>query len=159
MPEVSVAAGFMAQALSLAAQAADLGEVPVGAVVVLEGRVIGAGFNAPIGTHDPTAHAEVRALREAAANVRNYRLPGASLYVTLEPCAMCAGAIMHSRIGRLVYGADDPKTGACGSVVNLFAVPGLNHHTSVVRGILARECGEQLRAFFQSRRNRADIRP
>ena len=112
---------FMREALALAAEGEIRGEVPVGAVVVQEGEIIGRGFNAPIGTADPTAHAEVRALRAAAAHLGNYRLTGCTLYVTLEPCAMCAGAILHARIARLVFGARDPKTGACGSVVDLFA--------------------------------------
>ena len=135
--------------LSVAA-AAD--EVPVGAVVVREGTIIGAGFNAPIGSHDPTAHAEMRALRAAAGTLGNYRLTDCSLYVTLEPCAMCAGAIQHARVARLVFGASDPKTGACGSVVDLFAESRLNHHTSVTGGVLAAESVELLRAFFAARR-------
>jgi len=143
---------YMGQALELAAQAEAAGEVPVGALVVLEGQVVGRGHNAPISLHDPTAHAEIRALRDAAAHVGNYRLAGASLYVTLEPCVMCAGAMMHARIARIVYGASDPKTGACGSVVDLFAEPRLNHHAIVEGGVLADACGEALRQFFQTRR-------
>lgn len=143
---------FMREAVALAREAERAGEVPVGAVVVLDGAVIGRGFNAPISLHDPTAHAEIRALRMAAQQVENYRLAGASLFVTLEPCAMCAGAIMHARLARLVFGADDPKTGACGGVIDLFAQPRLNHHTTVQRGILAAECGELLREFFRARR-------
>src|SRR5215813_14761385 len=115
----------MAEALSLARTAQARGEVPVGAIIVREGRVVGRGGNAPIGASDPTAHAEIAALREAGRALGNYRLPGCSLYVTIEPCAMCAGAIIHARIARLVFGARDPKTGACGSVVNLFAEPRL----------------------------------
>jgi len=145
-------ARYMEQALELAALAEAAGEVPVGAVVVLEGQVVGRGHNAPITLHDPTAHAEIRALRDAAVRIENYRLVGATLYVTLEPCAMCAGAIMHSRIARVVYGAPDPKTGASGSVLDLFAEARLNHHTTIERGVLADECGEMLRRFFQSRR-------
>jgi tRNA(adenine34) deaminase len=145
-------AGFMRAALAQAALAASAGEVPVGAVVVLDGVIVGVGHNAPISQHDPTAHAEVRALRAAAAAVENYRLAGATLYVTLEPCPMCAGAIMHARVARLVFGAPDPKTGACGSVVDLFAETRLNHHAIVERGLLADECGEALRLFFQTRR-------
>jgi len=145
-------AGFMHQALGLAARARDEGEVPVGAVVVKDGAVVGRGFNAPISSGDPTAHAEIRALREAARKLANYRLSGCTLYVTLEPCAMCAGAIMHSRIARLVYGASDPKTGACGSVVDLFAENRLNHHTEVRGGVLAAEAGRQLSGFFADRR-------
>src|SRR6476620_11249092 len=122
---------FMQEALARARQAQAAGEVPVGAVVVHEGRVVGRGHNHPVGAHDPTAHAEIAALREAARALGNYRLPGCELYVTIEPCAMCAGAIMHARIRRLVFGAPDPKTGACGSIVDLFAEPRLNHHTTV----------------------------
>jgi tRNA(adenine34) deaminase len=142
----------MRETLELAAQAAQRGEVPVGAVVVRDGRVIGRGFNAPVSSHDPTAHAEVRALRNAALTLGNYRLNGCSLYVSLEPCAMCAGAIMHARIARLVFGAFDPKTGACGSVVNLFAERRLNHHTEVTGGVLAEEAGSLLSEFFAARR-------
>ncbi len=142
----------MRAALECAAQAAAADEVPVGAVVVREGTIIGAGFNAPIGSHDPTAHAEMRALRAAADTLGNYRLTDCSLYVTLEPCAMCAGAIQHARVARLVFGASDPKTGACGSVVDLFAESRLNHHTSVTGGVLAAESVELLRAFFAARR-------
>ena len=144
--------GFMLEALALAREALAAGEVPVGAVVVKEGAVIGRGFNAPISRNDPTAHAEVRALREAAARLGNYRLTGCDLYVTLEPCTMCAGAIIHSRIRRVVYGATDPKTGACGSVVDLFAEPRLNHHARVIPGVLAAQCGELLSVFFSGRR-------
>src|SRR5688572_27209357 len=124
----------MEVALELAAQAAQAGEVPVGAIVVKDGMIIGRGSNAPIARHDPSAHAEIQAMRDAAKNLGNYRLVGCTLYVTIEPCAMCAGAIQHARIARLVYGASDPKTGACGSVVNLMAEPRLNHHTEVVEG-------------------------
>lgn len=142
----------MREALALAGRAEAEGEVPVGAVVVLDGAIVGRGWNAPISLHDPSAHAEIRALREAAANVENYRLAGATLFVTLEPCAMCAGAIMHARIARVVYGAADPKTGAAGSVVNLFAEARLNHHTVVESGLLADACAGALRRFFQARR-------
>jgi tRNA(adenine34) deaminase len=144
--------GFMREALGLARQAAEAGEVPVGAIVVRDGIIVGRGFNSPIGASDPTAHAEIAALRDAARALGNYRLPGCELYVTLEPCAMCAGAIMHARIGRLVFGARDPKTGACGSVVDLFAEPRLNHHTQVTAGIRADECGRLLSDFFAARR-------
>src|SRR5262249_44122619 len=133
---------FMTEALALARGASKRGEVPIGAVVVSEGAGVGRGGNAPIAASDPTAHAEIAALREAARALGNYRLPGCSLYVTIEPCAMCAGAIMHARIARLVFGARDPKTGACGSVVNLFAEPRLNHHATVEGGVLAGECGK-----------------
>ncbi|HEY7674183.1 MAG TPA: tRNA adenosine(34) deaminase TadA [Burkholderiales bacterium] len=149
-------ASMMLEALRLAAQAAREGEVPVGAVVVKDGRIVGRGFNAPISSYDPTAHAEVRALREAARRLANYRLSGCTLYVTLEPCAMCAGAIMHARIERLVYGASDPKTGACGSVTDLFSQKNLNHHTTVVGGVLAAEAGRLLSDFFLARRNAED---
>jgi tRNA(adenine34) deaminase len=142
----------MQTALGLAAQAAQSGEVPVGAIVVKDGMIIGRGSNAPIARHDPSAHAEIQAMREAAKNLGNYRLVGCTLYVTIEPCAMCAGAIQHARIARLVYGASDLKTGACGSVVNLMAEPRLNHHTEVVNGVMARECGEILSNFFAQRR-------
>ena len=145
-------ARWMDEALALARAAGERGEVPVGAVVVLEGQVVGRGANAPISTHDPTAHAEIAALHNAARALGNYRLPGAALYVTIEPCAMCAGAILHARVARVVFGADDPKTGAGGSVVDLFAEPRLNHHATVVRGVRADECGALLSAFFAARR-------
>lgn len=145
-------AHFMAQALALAGEGAAAGEVPVGALVVRDGNIIGRGFNQPIGRHDPTAHAEIVALREAAAHVGNYRLPGCTLYVTVEPCAMCAGAIQHARIARVVYGTAEPKTGACGSVVDLFAEPRLNHHAEVCGGILAAESAALIAAFFKQRR-------
>ncbi len=142
----------MREALLLAAAAQARGEVPVGAVVVKDGEIIGRGYNQPISGHDPTAHAEVVAMRDAARRMGNYRLTGCELYVTLEPCIMCAGAIMHARVARLVYGAADPKTGACGSVVDLFADTKLNHHAAVVQGVLAAECGALLSAFFRRRR-------
>jgi len=144
---------YMREALSLAHAAECLGEVPVGAVVVRDGVIVGRGFNSPIGASDPTAHAEIAALRDAARVLQNYRLPGCELYVTLEPCAMCAGAILQARISRLVYGARDPKSGVHGSVVDLFAVARLNHHTAVVGGILAAQCGRLLSDFFVARRN------
>ena len=143
---------FMREALALALRGAAEGEVPVGAVVVKDGAIVGRGFNAPISIHDPTAHAEIRALREASAALGNYRLTGCSLYVTLEPCVMCAGAIMHARIERLVFGAADPKTGACGSIVDLFADKRINHHTEVAGGVLAAEAGKLLSEFFATRR-------
>ena len=143
---------FMAEALSLARQAASVGEVPVGAVVVRDGVIVGRGYNCPIGSHDASAHAEINALRDAGRQLGNYRLPGCELYVTLEPCAMCAGAIMHARIARLVFGANDPKTGAAGSVVDLFSEPRLNHHTDVIGGVAAPQCGELLSEFFAERR-------
>lgn len=144
----------MREALALAREAAAADEVPVGALLVIDGVIVGRGFNQPIGRHDPTAHAEVMALRDAAANVGNYRLPGSTLYVTLEPCVMCAGAIMHARVGRVVFGARDPKTGAAGSVVDLFAEARLNHHAEIVDGVLAAECGALLSGFFAARRGR-----
>ncbi len=140
-------------ALQEAADAGARGEVPVGAVVVKDGEVIARGGNAPIGGHDPTAHAEIMALRAAAERLGNYRLDGCTLYVTLEPCAMCSGAMLHARLDRVVYGAPDAKTGAAGSVVDLFAQPALNHHTRIEGGVLAQECGAQLSAFFRSRRD------
>jgi tRNA(adenine34) deaminase len=143
---------FMQQALSQAHNAWALGEVPVGAIVVKDGQVIATGFNQPIGTHDPTAHAEIMALRAAAEILGNYRLPGCELYVTLEPCAMCSGAMMHARLSRIVFGASDPKTGVCGSVLDLFAQEKLNHHAEVVGGVLADQCGALLKDFFASRR-------
>lgn len=147
-------AAFMQTALDLAHLAAQAGEVPVGAIVVKNGVIIGRGSNMPIGKHDPTAHAEIQAMRDAAQHLENYRLVDCTLYVTLEPCAMCTGAIQHARIARLVYGASDPKTGACGSVVNLMAEAKLNHHAEITRGILAQECGTVLTNFFSSRRKK-----
>jgi len=146
---------LMRLALDQARNAWTLGEVPVGALVVKDGEVIATGFNQPIGTHDPTAHAEIMALRAAAAIVGNYRLPGCELFVTLEPCVMCAGAMMHARLARVVYGAADPKTGAGGSIVNLFAQDQLNHHTELTGGVLASECGALLKEFFAERRKQA----
>jgi tRNA(adenine34) deaminase len=143
---------FMAMALDQAYNGWAMGEVPVGAVVVRDGQVLATGFNQPIASHDPTAHAEIQAMRAAAALLGNYRLAGCTLYVTLEPCAMCAGAIQHARIARLVYGARDPKTGACGSVVDLFAEARLNHHTAVSGGVLGDRCGRLLSDFFAERR-------
>lgn len=148
---------FMSLALALAEQASLAGEVPVGAIVVKDGEIIGRGSNAPIGSHDPSAHAEIQAMRDAAKYLGNYRLVDCTLYVTLEPCAMCTGAIQHARIARLVYGANDLKTGACGSVVNLMAEQKLNHHTQVISGILANECGKVLSNFFSERRKLAKL--
>ncbi len=145
---------FMGLALDLAREAGAAGEVPVGALVVLEGEIVGRGFNQPIGRSDPTAHAEIMALRDAAARLGNYRLPGCSLYVTLEPCAMCAGAIMHARVARVVFGARDPKTGVAGSVIDLFREERLNHHAEIIGGVLEAECGGMLSAFFAARRSR-----
>ncbi len=143
---------YMLQALDLAKLAAQADEVPVGAIVVKDGVIIGRGSNAPISSHDPTAHAEITAMRDAAKHLKNYRLVGCTLYVTLEPCAMCSGAIQHARIARLVFGANDPKTGACGSVVNLMAEAKLNHHTEITGGVMATECGATLSEFFKARR-------
>lgn len=143
---------YMRQAIDQAHNAWALGEVPVGAVLVKDGVVIATGFNQPIGTHDPTAHAEIMALRAGAELLGNYRLPGCELYVSLEPCAMCAGAMMHARLARVVFGAPDPKTGACGSVVDLFAQEKLNHHTEVVGGVLAEDAASVLKEFFAARR-------
>ena len=144
---------YMRRALELARQAGESGEVPVGAVLVADGAVVGEGYNVPISSCDPTAHAEIQALRAAARRIGNYRLPGSILYVTLEPCVMCAGALLHARVARIVFGAPDPKTGACGSVLNLFAEPRLNHHAEIDGGVLAEECAALVRAFFDARRS------
>jgi tRNA(adenine34) deaminase len=152
---MSRAEEFMTLALAEARAAAAAGEVPVGAIVVYEGEVIATGRNAPVAQHDPTAHAEISALREAARKLGNYRLDGCELYVTLEPCAMCSGAMLHARLRRVVYGAADPKTGAAGSVLDLFAQRQLNHQTELRGGVLAAECGALLAEFFQSRRQEA----
>ncbi len=143
---------FMRLALDQAHNAWALGEVPVGAVVIKDGVLIATGFNQPIGHSDPTAHAEIQALRAAADWLGNYRLTGCTLYVTLEPCAMCAGAIQQARIARLVYGAPDPKTGACGSLIDLFSDSRLNHHTTVRSGVLLQACSSTLSRFFAERR-------
>ena len=148
----------MRLALDQAHNALLVGEVPVGAVILRPSpdglRVIATGYNRPITTHDPTAHAEIVALRHAATLLGNYRLPECELYVTLEPCAMCAMALLHARFKRVVFGATDPKTGAAGSVLNLFAEPRLNHHTEIVGGVMAEPCGQLLRDFFAERRTR-----
>ncbi len=143
---------FMRAALELARQAAQAGEVPVGAVVVRDGEIVGRGYNQPISRHDPSAHAEMVALRDAAQRIGNYRLVGCELFVTLEPCVMCVGAMFHARIARVVFGANDPKTGAAGSVFNLFAETRLNHHARTHGGVLAEECGKVLSDFFAMRR-------
>lgn len=143
---------FMRAALDLARQAALAGEVPVGAVVVKDGEIVGRGSNAPISRHDPSAHAEILALRDAALHLGNYRLVGCELFVTLEPCVMCVGAMFHARISRVVFGAPDPKTGAAGSLLDLFAETRLNHHAQVQGGVLAEECGKVLSNFFAARR-------
>ena len=143
---------YMRLAIEQAQLAAQSGEVPVGAVLVKDGQVISKAFNKPIANHDPSAHAEMLALREAALAEKNYRIPGSTLYVTLEPCAMCAGAMLHARIDRVVYGAPDPKTGAAGSALDIFSSKQINHQTSVDGGIMSEECGQLLRDFFKGRR-------
>jgi len=149
---VSDDAAFMRRAIELARRGEEEGEVPVGAVLVAGGAIVGEGWNRPIAAADPTAHAEIQALRAASAALRNYRLIASTLYVTLEPCPMCVGAIFHARVRRVVFGARDPKTGAAGSVVDLFAEGKLNHHATVEGGLLADECGELLRRFFAAKR-------
>lgn len=146
---------WMRKALDLARTAAEHDEVPVGAVLVYEGTVVGEGWNRPIESQDPTAHAEIVALRAAGIKARNYRLPGATLYVTLEPCAMCVGAVVHARIARLVFGAFDPKTGAAGSVFDLLQAPQHNHRVAVTAGVLAEPCGALLTNFFRARRSKS----
>ena len=152
MTQVELDRQYMHLAIEQAQLAAETGEVPVGAVLVRDGQVISKAFNKPITNHDPSAHAEMLALREAALLEENYRIPGSTLYVTLEPCAMCSGAMLHARIDRVVYGAPDPKTGAAGSVLNLFSSKQINHQTSVEGGIMSEECGQLLRDFFKGRR-------
>lgn len=142
----------MRRALELAAHAEAAGEVPIGAVLVKNGEIVGEGWNHPIGAPDPTAHAEIAALRDGAARCGNYRLPDTTLYATLEPCTMCAGAIVHARVGRLVFGACDPKAGAAGSVADIFSLPALNHRVEVTGGVLAAESAQLLKRFFASRR-------
>jgi tRNA(adenine34) deaminase len=145
--------GFMRRALELARHAQDEhSEIPVGAVLVQDGRIVGEGWNHSIGKNDPTAHAEILALRDAGNRVANYRLPGSTIYVTLEPCVMCAGAIVHARVARVVYAAKDPKTGAAGSVFDTLVSPLHNHAVSVEHGLWAEEAGEMLRGFFKSKR-------
>ncbi|MBF6622341.1 MAG: tRNA adenosine(34) deaminase TadA [Pseudomonadales bacterium 32-61-5] len=150
---------FMREALALAAQGAALGEVPVGAVLVQDGQIIGRGFNCPISRHDPSAHAEMVAIRDAALQLENYRLPGSTLYVTLEPCSMCAGLIVHSRIQRVVYGATEPKAGVALSRGQFFAQDFLNHRVLVEGGVLADECGAALSDFFRQRRQQVTREP
>jgi tRNA(adenine34) deaminase len=152
MTQVELDRQYMRLAIEQAQLAAEAGEVPVGAVLVQDGQVISKAFNKPITNHDPSAHAEMLALREAALVAENYRIPGSTLYVTLEPCAMCSGAMLHARINRVVYGAPDPKTGAAGSVLDLFSSKQINHQTSVEGGIMSEECGQLLRDFFKGRR-------
>ena len=143
---------WMARALALAADAEAQGEVPVGAVVVIDGDVVGEGFNQPIASGDPTAHAEIVAMRQAAARMKNYRLSGATLVVTVEPCLMCVGAMIHARIGTVVYGAPEPRAGALGSAIAAHETPGLNHRLAVVGGVRADECRALMQAFFKDRR-------
>lgn len=143
---------WMRHAINLARHGSQQDEVPVGAVIVKDNQLVGEGWNQPIGKHDPSAHAEIVALRAAGQTLQNYRLLDTTLYVTLEPCVMCAGAIIHARVGRVVYGASDPKAGAAGSVVNIFIEEKLNHHVSIEGGLLAEECGSLLSEFFQKRR-------
>lgn len=145
---------FMREALAQAALAKEAGEVPVGAVVVLDNEIIARGFNQPITTHDPSAHAEIIALRNAAKACGNYRLPDCEMYVTLEPCSMCVGAMIHARLKRVIFGATDPRTGACGSVIDLFAYKELNHHTAVTGEVLQDECSVFLKTFFAERRKK-----
>jgi tRNA(adenine34) deaminase len=152
MKQVELDHQFMQQALEQAGQAALAGEVPVGAVIVRNGEVIARAFNKPITNHDPSAHAEMLALRQAALSEENYRLPDTTLYVTLEPCTMCAGAMLHARVDRIVYGVADPKTGAAGSVLDVFSSKQINHQTVVEGGVMAEECGQLLRNFFKERR-------
>jgi tRNA(adenine34) deaminase len=146
---------WMARALSLAQRAAEVGEVPVGAVLVQNGEIIGQGYNQPISANDPTAHAEIIALRQAAEKLNNYRLPGTTLYATLEPCAMCAGALIQARVGRLVFGAGDSRNGACGSVFNVLQSDIINHQTEIKAGVLADDCAALLRIFFRRKRDQS----
>lgn len=148
---------FMRAALEEAARAAADGEVPVGAVVVIDGHIAGAGHNQPITSHDPTAHAEVIALRAAAARAGNYRLPGCTLYVTVEPCMMCVGAMIHARVGTVVFGTAEPKAGALESTQRAHEHPALNHRMVVVSGILAADCRDTMQAFFQARRRSSEV--
>jgi tRNA(adenine34) deaminase len=145
---------FMKLALELAKKAELKDEVPVGALVVRNGEIIGRGMNASISDHDPTSHAEINAIRDAAKTIKNYRLKDCSIYVTLEPCAMCVGAIQHARLEKIIYGAPDPKTGACGSMVDLINIKEINHHAEAVGGVLEKECGQILKDFFLSKRKK-----
>lgn len=152
MAEVPSDEHWMRQALLLAQNAEALGEVPVGAVLVKDGELVGEGWNQPISTNDPSAHAEMVALRQAATNQQNYRLPDTTLYVTLEPCAMCAGALVHARVGRVVYAASEPRTGAAGSVMNVLQHQALNHHCEVDAGLCEQESADMLKSFFKAKR-------
>jgi len=145
---------FMKLALGLAKKAKLKNEVPVGALIVWNGEIIGQGMNTSISDHDPTSHAEINAIREAAKAIKNYRLKDCAIYVTLEPCAMCVGAIQHARIEKIIYGAPDPKTGACGSMIDLISVKEMNHHAEAIGGILEKECGQILKDFFLSKRKK-----
>ena len=145
---------FMKLALGLAKKAELKNEVPVGALIVRNGEIIGQGMNTSISDHDPTSHAEINAIREAAKSIKNYRLKDCAIYVTLEPCAMCVGAIQHARIEKIIYGAPDPKTGACGSMIDLISVKEINHHAEAIGGILEKECGQILKDFFLSKRKK-----
>ena len=145
---------FMKLALGLAKKAELKNEVPVGALIVQNGEIIGQGMNTSISDHDPTSHAEINAIREAAKSIKNYRLKDCAIYVTLEPCAMCVGAIQHARIEKIIYGAPDPKTGACGSMIDLISVKEINHHAEAIGGILEKECGQILKDFFLSKRKK-----
>jgi tRNA(adenine34) deaminase len=151
-PEASPDAAFMHAALEQARAAAARGEVPVGAVLVRDEAIIAAGYNAPIASHDPTAHAEIAVLRAAGRKLASYRLTDTTLYVTLEPCVMCASAVVHARVRRLVFGAWDPRAGGAGSIINVFALPGLNHRVDVFGGVLVEECAALLQEFFAQRR-------
>jgi len=145
---------FMRLALELAKKAEFIDEVPVGALIVKNGEIIGTGMNSCISDHDPTSHAEIKAIRDAANTIKNYRLNGCSIYVTLEPCAMCVGAIQHARIEKIIYGANDSKTGACGSVIDLMSIKEINHNTEDIGGVLQKECGQILKDFFLSKRKK-----
>jgi tRNA(adenine34) deaminase len=145
---------FMKLALGLAKKAELKNEVPVGALIVRNGEIIGQGMNTSISDHDPTSHAEINAIRKAAKAIKNYRLKDCAIYVTLEPCAMCVGAIQHARIEKIIYGAPDPKTGACGSMIDLISVKEINHHAEAIGGILEKECGQILKDFFLSKRKK-----
>ncbi len=149
---------WMRKAIEYAIKAQETGEVPVGAIIVKDNTIIGTGYNRPIQTNDPTSHAEIMAIRDAANNLNNYRIPGTTLFVTLEPCSMCVGAMIHSRIKRLVFGASDPKTGAVGGVSNLLDINQHKHHIEFTSGILKYQCGEILKSFFKLRRNNSKSR-